>query len=587
MKLITSTEEPGSSPQPLRRLRDRTKRAADVIVDLLAKAGVEVVFGLPGGTIAPIFDALLDHPEIRVVITKHEAGAMFAAAGYARTTGKLGVVLVTSGPGVLNAMTGLAAAYCDGIPILLLAGEVSRETYGKGALQEGSAYHLNVVAMASHISKLALEIPDGNGVPGAIRRAISTAMSGRRGPVTVTIPLNVSKSTIFVPEMSQHVSTSFELDAATMVTAANALSKSARKVIFAGSGVRHGDGPALLRMLAERLQCPVMTTPKGKGVFPEDHPLSLGIFGMGGHPSANAYLAGGVEVVLAIGTSLGDLATNGWSKQLQPSRAFIHVDIDAGQIGKSYAANICIAASAERFFVEMLGRIVPIAASAEYGVRRHADPEAQTESPAGLIAPSRAVWEIQRMLPADTIYTIDSGEHYFFATHYLETLHPDAFFAMTGLGSMGSSIGAAIGAQLACPNRRVAVICGDGGYAMAANEIATAATERLPLVIVVMNDQKLRMVELGNQAIFGRTPSYPVGPMDVIQLAASLGAEGYLVDRPGRLLEIDALRENRGRPIVLDVRIDEAVRMPKNGRFEALGASKRTTETEQRTLQRA
>ncbi|MCK6549046.1 thiamine pyrophosphate-binding protein [Myxococcota bacterium] len=538
---------------------------------MLAARGVDVVFGLPGGTIAPVFDALIDHPEIRVVTVKHEAGAMFAAAGYARTTGKLGVVLVTSGPGVLNAMTGLAAAHCDGIPILVLAGEVSRETFGRGALQEGSAYFLNVVQMTRHISKLALEIPEPSAAPATLRRAIATAMSGRRGPVVVTLPLDVTRSTIQVPEISQGVSTRFELDEGAVVLAANALAKSRSKVIFAGSGVRAGRGPELLRAVAERLDCPVMTTPKAKGVFPEDHRLALGVFGMGGHPSTQAYLEAGVEAVLAIGTSLGDLATNGWSPLLDASRVFVHVDIDASQIGRAYPANVAIAAPAEVFFDQLLARVPAAETTQAHGVRRHAPTATATP---GKIAPHTAIAELQAVLPRDAIYTVDSGEHYFFATHFLEITHPDSFFVMTGLGAMGSSIGAAIGAQLAQPDRRVVVLCGDGGFAMAAGDVATAAAHELPITFVVFDDRRLGMVELGNLAIFGRTPSYPAGPVDVAGLGRALGADSAVIDGPGQLLTHPALRSPGRRPLVLDVLVDESVRMPKHGRFEALGAKR-------------
>jgi acetolactate synthase I/II/III large subunit len=565
----------GATANPKRRLKDQTMRTADVIVDVLAKAGVTAVFGIPGGTICPIYDALIDHPEIKCVTTKHESAAVFAAIGYARITGRIGVVAVTSGPGVLNTLTGLATAYCDGVPILILAGEVSRETYGKGALQEGSAYSLNIVEMASHISKAALEIVEPQSAPALLRRAIATAMTGKKGPVVMTVPLNVSKATITVPSVSQSSSTHFEIDSVSMDHAAKALSRSARMVIFAGSGCRHDRGPELLKELAEVLQCPVMTTPKAKGVFPENHPLSLGVFGMGGHPSTTAYLEHGIETILAIGTSLGDLATNGWSKLLQPTRSFIHVDVDAAQIGRAYTAHVGIACSVETFVEEILLRLPPAFGRKRFGVRCHADAEAaQAETPS-TIAPQRALWELQHVFPSDTIYTIDSGEHYFFALHYLRATRPDTVITMTGLGSMGSSVGAAIGAQLARPDRRIAVICGDGGFAMTCGEISTAAAEKLPIVFVVFNDGRLGMVELGHLAIFGRTPAFAVGPVDVAAAGRALGADSYTVDRPGQLLEIEALQERGHRPVVVDVHIDPKIKMPKNGRFEALGAPKR------------
>lgn len=552
------------------------RRTADVLADVLAQAGVEVVFGLPGGTIAPIFDALMDHPEIRVVTTKHEAGAMFAAAGYARTTGKLGVVMVTSGPGITNSLTGLASAWCDGLPVLLLAGEVPRRVFGKAALQDGSSYNLDMVALTRHISKLSIQLHEPNAAAGMLRRAIATAMSGRRGPVTVTVPVDVSSTPLpVVTSASLEVSTTFRIDPQVLRRASEALLHAERPLIFAGSGIRFGESPRLVRELATRAQCPVMTTPKGKGVFPEDHPLSLGVFGIGGHPSATKYLEEGVDVLLAIGTSLGELETNGWSPLLRASSELIHVDIEAMHVGRSYAPSISITAPADAFARSLL-EILPQNENRRWlGVQYYASAEDAADGPSGRIAPHRALWEIQHALPRDTIFTCDVGEHSVFATHYLRTHHHDSWVFMNGLGSMGQSIGSAIGAQLAHPRRRVAAICGDGCFAMACNEIATAVQERLPITVFVFNDERLGMVELGNNAIFGRTPAYPTTPMDVSLIARGLGADTLVVQRAGEILRSDRLRERGTRPVVVDVQIDPTTRMPKHGRFEALGNAQR------------
>src|SRR5581483_2832875 len=266
-----------------------TCRTADVIVDILASHGVEVVFGLPGGPIGPILDALIDRPQIRVATTRHEAGAMFSAAGYAQATGKLGVAVVTSGPGVLNAMTGLASAYCDGLPVLLLVGEVGRRDHGKGAIQDGSAYSLNIVAMAQHITKFAAEIYEPNAAATTLRKAIAEALSGRRGPVVLTLPMDVTTTAVAAPQVSVQTTASYSISPSAIEAGVEAIRSSNRTVLLAGSGVRGGDGPGRLREFAERTQCPVMTTAKGKGVFPENHPLSLGVFGMGGHPSTTSF----------------------------------------------------------------------------------------------------------------------------------------------------------------------------------------------------------------------------------------------------------------------------------------------------------
>lgn len=541
-----------------------TVRLADHLVDVLIEHGVELIFGLPGGPIGPILDALLDRAEIRVVQTRTEAGALFAAAGYARASGKLGVALVTTGPGVLNALTGLASAHCDGTPLLLLVGEVARRNFGRGALQDGSPYALQIVEILRKLTKLAEEAHDPQRAPALLRHAIRVATSGCKGPVALTLPVDSTLAKVQPPTiLCTPPAPLAEPSDETIRQVAAVVRDGGRGVIFAGSGVRGDDGPQRLIALAERCQWPVMTTPKGKGVFPEDHPLSLGVFGMGGHPSASDYLDKGIDTALVVGTSLSEVATDGWSALLNPRRAFIHVDIDERQLGRSYPCTLGVVAPAARFFAKLAARL-PQAARRHYGgVRRHVLPLGNS---AGLPL-HRAIVEIQDALPRDTIFTVDSGEHFIFATHYLQTTAPDAFLVMTGLGSMGQSIPAALGAQLAHPERVVAAICGDGCFAMNAFEVATAAAAKLPLVIFVINDGRLGMVEIGNTIVYGRTPKFPTGPMDVAQLAASLGARSLVADEFGQIRDapLAALRE-RG-PVVVDVRIDPTVKIPKRDRF--------------------
>jgi len=547
----------------------RVVRAADALVDVLVEHGVEVLFGLPGGPISPVHDALIDQPRVRVVTTRHESGALFAAAGYAQATGKLGVALVTSGPGVLNAVTGLASAWCDGLPVLLLIGEVPRRNFGRGALQDGSAQHLNIVAMTSHVTKLSLEVSQPGQIPTLVQRAIATALTGRQGPVAITLPMDTTLQPIVAPDMAIDVTTSFAISPSAIDRVVTALGDARRGVIYAGSGVRRGHGPSLLRELAERLQWPVITSPKAKGVFPDEHPLALGLFGIGGHRSATEYLEGGIDTLLGLGSGFGDMATEGWSALLQPKRHFIQVDIEARQIGRAYPVTLGIVAPVEHFLRRLLTQDLPAAPARTFGLQQHVDPMTLTDGPEGRIAPPRAIWEMQQVLPDDTIFLSDMGEHQVFALHYLKLSRPDTFFMMSGLGSMGSSIGGAIGAQLAQPRRRVAAIIGDGCLAMYASEIATAVAQRLPIVLFVMNDQRLGMVELGHQNVYGRKPSYPTEPMNVRQLAESLGARSLVATHAGDILAARPLLNAATRPVVVDVRIDRQVRMPKKERFDA------------------
>ena len=547
-----------------------TVRAADLLVQMLEDAGVEVVFGLPGGAISPVHDALLDS-SIRMVTTRHESGAMFAAAGHAHSTGKLGVVAVTSGPGALNAMTGLASAWCDGLPLLLLVGEVPRPAHGKGVLQDGSAYGLQIVEMARHVTKLAVEVPRPSALPHLVRRAIATAMSGRRGPVMLTLPLDVACAQVNPPRVGGAVTIGEHLAPDVVAEIAQLVLDAERPLIVAGSGVRGNGAPERLRVAAERLGCPVATTPKGKGVLPESHPLSLGVLGLGGHFSARRYIDQGVDVVVAIGTSLGDMATDGFAPELQASRAMVHVDIDARQIGKSYAPTHAVVASA----AQLLGALCEHV-DGRPPVRRDlalTGVERQVLAPSlrdDRIAPHVAIRELQALLPADTIYTVDSGEHFTFAVQYLEIDHPDSFVVMTGLGSMGQSIGAAIGAQLSHPGRSVAAICGDGCFAMNAFEIATAVTERLPIRVFVFNDERLGMVEIGHQNVYGRTPSFATAPLDVCSIARGLGATTARIDAPGQARQVATLMRDAVGPVVVDVRIDPAIVMKKRDRVGSM-----------------
>ena len=554
------------------------KRCADLLVQMLEEAGVSVIYGLPGGAISPVHDALIDS-NIRSITTRHESGAMFAAAGHAHATGKLAVVAVTSGPGALNAMTGLASAWCDGLPVLLLVGEVPSTSRGRGVLQDGSAHGLQLVEMARHVTKLAAEIPRASALPHLLRRAITTAMTGRKGPVMLTLPIDILNATVAVPRISGVHSVVEPISPGTVDELVALLRDAERPLILAGNGVRGGGAPQRLRVVAERLRCPVATSPKGKGVFPENHPLALGVLGMGGHRSARAYLDSGVDVVLAIGTSLGDLTTDGFAKELQ-ARALIHVDIDGRQIGKSYEPTHAIVAPAADVLGAIAERVeaIPMRHALREvvgGVERQALPSSAKPD---RIASHDAVREIQQILPADTIFTADSGTHFLFAVQYLETVHPDSFIVMTGLGSMGQSIGAAIGAQLANPTRTVAAICGDGCFAMNAFEIATAVQERLPLRIFVFNDGRLGMVEAGHAKVYGRRPEYSTRPLDVCAVAAGLGATTLRIDNAGQLAAARELLRVAAGPVVVDVLIDHEVVMASKDRVSAMSPTGDPTE---------
>ena len=563
----------GTIPPPMvREGVTPTVRGADLMVRMLEEAGVDVVFGIPGGAISPIHDALIDS-KIRSVTTRHEAGAMFAAAAHARSTGRLAVVAVTSGPGVLNSMTGLGTAWCDGVPVLLLVGEVPRAAHGKGVLQDGSAHGLQIVEMARHVTKLSVEVPRPSALPHLLRRAIATAISGRRGPVMMTLPLDVTTAQLAPPRFAGSVTMTGLVALEQIDEVRELLLGAQRPLLLVGNGVRGHGAPERLLAVAERLGCPVATTPKGKGVFPESHRLALGVLGLGGHLSTRAYLQKGCDVLVAIGTSLGDLSTDGFSPLLQAA-TFVHVDIDARQVGKSYSPSHAMVASAADFLGSLADRlgergIDSPAPNRSTGVIRH---EVAPSAKPDRLGSRDALEKLQSLLPANTIYTVDSGEHFTFATHYLRINHPDSFLVMTGLGSMGQSIGAAIGAQLAHPDRRVAAIVGDGCFAMNAFEIATAVQEKLPIRVFVFNDEKLGMVETGHDTVYGRHPDFATAPLDVCLVAKGLGAKTVRVETLAQLEAAYELVAHAKGPVVIDVAIDGSVRLPKIDRVAAMSS---------------
>ncbi|TPV94959.1 MAG: thiamine pyrophosphate-binding protein [Myxococcales bacterium FL481] len=550
-----------------------TRRLADLLLDDLISAGVDTVFGVPGGSIAPICDALLDRRSIRVVTTRHDGHAVFAAAGYAQATGRLGVALVTSGPGVLNTVNAVASAHSDGLPVLLLAGDASRAGFGRGGVQDGSSYALDVVSVLRPISKLAQAVPHSECARGFLLHGIRTAMAPRRGPVLLSIPLDVQG--VELPTFVAHATGVGrpEIDVNTVVDVERALQASTSRAVLVGSGCRWGETPAKVRQLVERLGLPVMTTPKAKGVFPESHPLSLGVFGMGGHPSTRGFTEAGYDTLLVLGSSLSELATDGWATSLRPRETLIHVDLELQRFGRSYTPTIAVAAPIDTLLDALLLRLPACDARSSGGVRRDLDPKAAMVGDVGRISPPRALWELQQILPEDTIYTADSGSNLFFAVHYLEINRPDCFVAFLGQASLGSGLPASLGVGLAARPRTVVSVTGDAGFLMCAAEVATAAQLEVPLIVAVLNDERMSMVESGLEMIYGRTLPFPSGPVDIAAIARGCGAEAVRVEYPQDLLRAkEAVRSRRG-PLVFDILVDPTTRLPTNRRFDTIKSS--------------
>lgn len=549
------TTAPSRRPMPHLVVAPQPRRVADVVIDTLRDLGVRTFYGVPGGAITPIYDALIDAPDLKLINNRHETAAMFIAGG-AAMNGQLSAVLVTSGPGVTNVITGLANAFADGHPVIVLGGEVAHRNFGRGALQEGTKFSLDLVGMVRSVTKYAATITNPRSASSVVRRAVQTALSGRQGPVFLALPIDIMSENVTPTVISSQVSTSFQIDEHLIERAATALQNSKRGLIMIGSGGRHPLAVTQVRILSEMLQLPVATTPKGKGLFPERNPLSLGVLGYGGHPSATKYVEGGVDVMLAVGCGLNETATNSWTPSLQPSQTFIQIDIDGSQIGKNYQVDVGLVGAAHQVLPSLISRARPQPLVTNTGSRIEYVPVPE-RGPNDLgLHPAHVLATLQEVFPRDTIFTSDIGEHLMFAIHYLKIDHPDGFIANMGLGSMGSGLNAAIGAKMAKPDRAVVAICGDYGFQMFGMELNTCVQYGIGVTFAIFNDARMRMVENGFQRQYKRRLPCD-GPMiDFAQQARAAGAQGVVVTKLTDLTSLDLEGRDPNVPLVLDIRTD-------------------------------
>jgi acetolactate synthase-1/2/3 large subunit len=537
------------------------------ILDVLADHGVDTIFGIPGGAISSVYGALLNRPGMRIVTAKHETGAVFLAMGHAMATGRLGAVVITAGPGITNALTGIASAFYEDLPILVIAGEVPTTAFGRGALQDGSAAEFDAVSLVSRCTKFAAQVVRPGSASVMMHKAIRTSLTGRRGPSFLSFPLNVSSAVTASPPVRGHAQASFDIDTAGCRRAMTLLLEARRPFIFAGSGCRTAAGRAALVQLAEATGAAVAVSPKAKGVFPEDHPQYVGVFGFGGHESVIHYLEGGIDALIVCGSSLNDFSTNAWSALLAASNAFIQIDVDAAQLGNNYPIDLGLVGPVERIIERML-EAVPAPRRAAPAGGTGLVTQAVRRSPSHGLTTAEVVLAMNEACPGDAVFVSDIGEHLSIALHYLKVRSHGEFIACLGFLSMGSGICTAIGYQMGAPARRVYALTGDGCALMYGAELATAVQHRAAVTIAIINDSRLNMCQLGFRDLFGSSPDLHTQVIDFAQIARGMGATAYLVRRRDELLA--ALATPADGPIVLDVRIDPEIRLEGSQRIAAL-----------------
>lgn len=506
------------------------KTAAEVVLDVLYDSGVRQVFGIPGGNSIPFYDALTHHP-LELILTRHEQGATHMADGYARSSGKPGVVCVTSGPGATNTLTGILTAMMDSIPILVITGQSATPNIGLDAFQEA-----DVLGMSFPSVKHSYMVTDPQDTSRIIREALHIATSGRPGPVLVDVPKDVSASMIDPASEQEQDLPGFKkppiANPEDLKTAADLINKARRPVILAGHGVILSGAAEELRVMAERMSIPVITTLLGKGSFPDTHELSLGLPGMHGTAYANKALCGS-DLIVAIGARWDDRIT-GIPDKFCPNTAKIHFDIDPAEIGKIIPVQSSVVGDAKNSLNALFPLLKPTDTTRwvrQINQWRREFPLKYRKG--GKLRAQHVIEEMADMMGTDAIACTDVGQHQMWAAQFVKSTKGENWLTSGGAGTMGFGLPAAIGAQLARPDAKVYTIVGDGSFQMTLCELATAAVHKLPIKILVINNSYLGMVRQWQHLFYeDRLTGVDLeGNPDFIKLAAAYGIKGFRVKR--------------------------------------------------------
>ena len=560
-------------------------RAIDVFLRYLKAEGVSVVFGIPGGLLHPFFEVIEGDPDLELIVTKHEEGAAFMADGYARVSRRLSVCGGTSGPGATNMITGVACAFADGVPMLVVTGQVASHMFGKGAAQETSREDMDIVAMFRPITKYSAMVTSSESMAQHLRRALRQALSGRPGPVHLNVPVDLWERPLaeawFDPKTYRPDTRTF--DRAAVQRAAAHLMSAKRPVLFAGAGVGIAGAEEHLRSLAELLPARVATTPRGKGLFPEDHDLSLGVMGFAGHAAAREVLLGdGPDVLLTVGTSLNETATLNWTPELRKNRVFMQLDIDSDRIGRNYPVDIALVGDAQTVLVEIVyhlhrlmregARPASTWAAEPKAPRIYSSPELRDSDQVPL-TPQRWRRDLEEVLPDDAIIFSDIGGHMLSNIHYLTIRERQKFVLNLGFGSMGHGTAAPVGAALAEKGRRVFAIIGDACFTMNGMELVTAAEYGIPVIWIVENNNMHGITWHGSKLVGSRVPLDCVRnkrPLEVAAIARAMGLSAWVVDAPGQIQGIVREALQQVGPSLIEVRVDGNISPPLGDRAKSI-----------------
>jgi acetolactate synthase-1/2/3 large subunit len=538
-----------------------TMNGGKALMKALEKEGVKQVFGLPGGANLPMYDELFKS-NIRHILVRHEQSAAHMADGFGRVSRKPGVCFATSGPGATNLLTGIATAQADSAPMIAVTGQVPVKMIGKDAFQES-----DILGMANPCVKYSFQPRDASEIPETVRKGFYIASTGRPGPVLIDIPKDVQQN-----EAEMKFPEEFKIrgyhpwmdpDIVQIEKAIDMLLGADKPIILAGGGVIISSAFAELQSIAELLMIPVVTTFKGKGSFPENHPLSLGPIGMHGHAEANKLMTE-ADCVLAIGTRFSDRSV-GTFEDFEKRLKIIHMDVDPAEIGKNQTTSIAVVGDVQATLRIMVKLLIQKSIKKTEGTvwLKHVKEVKEywrenLKLPTGEMTAAKILRKLREVLPKESITTTEVGQHQMWASLFFDVIHPGTFFSSTGLGTMGWGFPAAIGAKVARPDVAVVDIAGDGSFNMTENSLATSVLENIPVIVFLINNFSLGMVAQWQRTFYDRRmigidlKNCP----DYVKLAESYGAQGIRAQSLDELEKAIKIGLKSDVTTVIDIPID-------------------------------
>ncbi|VQI95602.1 acetolactate synthase large subunit [Streptococcus pneumoniae] len=537
------------------------KTGSDLVLETLRDLGVDTIFGYPGGAVLPFYDAIYNFKGIRHILGRHEQGCLHEAEGYAKSTGKLGVAVVTSGPGATNAITGIADAMSDSVPLLVFTGQVARAGIGKDAFQEA-----DIVGITMPITKYNYQVRETADIPRIITEAVHIATTGRPGPVVIDLPKDISAletDFIYSPEVNlPSYQPTLEPNDMQIKKILKQLSKAKKPVLLAGGGISYAEAATELNEFAERYQIPVVTSLLGQGTIATSHPLFLGMGGMHGSFAANIAMTE-ADFMISIGSRFDDRLT-GNPKTFAKNAKVAHIDIDPAEIGKIISADIPVVGDAKKA-LQMLLAEPTVHNNTEKWIEKVTKDKNRVRSydkKERVVQPQAVIERIGELTNGDAIVVTDVGQHQMWTAQYYPYQNERQLVTSGGLGTMGFGIPAAIGAKIANPDKEVVLFVGDGGFQMTNQELAILNIYKVPIKVVMLNNHSLGMVRQWQESFYeGRTSESVFDTLPDFQLMAqAYGIKNYKFDNPETLAQdLEVIIEDVPMLIEVDISRKEQV----------------------------